>query len=63
MPQNLPLDVLLFMYFGHTVCTITEGEAREEIWSLISSSLIFVDNQPVRQHIACPDLKGVLGQK
>ena len=47
---------------------ITEGEAREEVWSsvsylfFISTSLIYGKNQPVRQGIVwLKDLKGVLG--
>ena len=63
---ELPLDVLLFTRFGHTVCEITEGEAREKIWSsvnclFIPSTLIYAKKQ-VRQGIGwLTDLEGVIG--
>ena len=61
------LDALLFTQFVHTVGKITEGKAREEIWSSVSylfftsTSFICGKNQQVRQGIVWPkDLKGVL---
>lgn len=34
-PHDLPLDLVLFIRFSHTVWEITDGEAREEMWSSI----------------------------
>ena len=60
--------MLTYSQFGHKVCEITEGEAREEIWLsvsywfFISTSLIYRKNQQVRQNIMwLNDLKSVLG--
>ena len=62
---DLPLDIMLFTQFVHK---ITEGKAREEIWSsvnyLVFISLIYRKNQQVRQSIVwSKDLESVLGQR
>ena len=36
-PRDLPLDAVLLTQFGHTIfCEVTEGEAREDIYSSVN---------------------------
>ena len=61
---DFSLDALLFTQF---VLEVTEGEAREDIWSsvnylfFLSTSLLYGENQKVRQGIVwSKDVKVVL---